>query len=89
MIIMAVLTIVGKLIEFVFGWFQLPRMDGVDAITTFFVDLVSNGSSLISLFIHKAFWLSALVIFIAIALADEIWQLLWWIIHKIPFINIH
>ena len=90
MTVMAVLEVVSVLITFVLGWFSLPAFDqaSIDTVQTFIIDLIGNGASVISLFVHKQFWGVALGILIFLVIADKLWALLWWIIRKIPFIGI-
>mgnify|MGYP004529842291 CR=1 FL=1 len=72
-----------------FGWFQLPSfpIELTDSINSF-LDLLFNNLSLLGLFIRPVTFNAVIYILISLYTFKILYKVIFWIIKKIPFLNI-
>lgn len=72
-----------------FGWFQLPAFptELTDSINSF-LDLLFNNLSLLGLFIRPVTFNAVIYILISLYTFKLLYKVIFWIIKKIPFLNI-
>lgn len=72
-----------------FGWFQLPSFptELTDSINSF-LDLIFENLSLLGLFIRPVTFQAVIYILISLYTFKILYKVIFWIIKKIPFLNI-
>ena len=72
-----------------FGWFQLPSFptELTDSINSF-LDLLFDNLSLIGLFIRPVTFQAVIYVLISLYTFKILYKVIFWIIKKIPFLNV-
>ena len=88
MIIETILNIVKTLLEFVFGWINIPSFpeeltNSIDS----FLNLIFDNLNLLGFFIRPITLTVAIPTLIILLNFDEVYKLTMWILRKIPFLN--
>ena len=88
MIIESILNIVKTLLQFVFGWINIPPFpveltNGINS----FLSLIFNNLNLLGFFIRPVTLTVSIPILIILLNFDEVYKLTMWILRKIPFLN--
>lgn len=89
MILEAILTILKVLLQFVFGWINLPQfpetlMSSIDT----FLDILFDNISLLGFFIRPVTLTVAIPILIILLNFEQVYKFTMWIIKKIPFLGV-
>lgn len=89
MIIEAILDVVFTIIKLVFSWLNLPDApEGVESMITGIAYYISCGISFIRMFVPIDLFVTLFGIYLLVLNAGKIYDLAWWIIQKIPMLNI-
>lgn len=88
MILEAILNIVFTLLQFVFGWINIPQFpDQLTNSIDSFLDLIFDNLNLLGFFIRPITLTVAIPILIILLNFDQVYRLTMWILRKIPFLN--
>jgi len=90
MILETILTLVMTLLQFVFGWINIPSFpeELTNSINSF-LDLVFNNLSLLGFFVRPQTITLVIPTLIILLNFEDVYKLTIWIIRKIPFLNIN
>lgn len=89
MIVEALFNLVLNLLEFIFGWINLPDFpSSIDAAIDEFIEMVCNAINILAIFID---WQTVVVLIpltLAVVEFHHIWDMVLFVLRKIPFLNI-
>ena len=89
MILEALLNLIKTLLQFVFGWINLPQFpEGLTSSIDSFFSLIFDNLSLLGFFIRPTTLKIAIPILILLINFEQVYKLTMWIIRKIPFLGI-
>lgn len=90
MVLSALLNIIKTLIEFLFGWINLPSLPEsfTDSLDTF-MDILFSNASVIGFFIRPSTLVTIIPIVIILINFRRIYEFTMFILRKLPFININ
>lgn len=89
MIVEALFNLVLNLLEFVFGWVSLPDFpDSVNAVIDEFTVIVCDGISILAIFVDWNMVIILIPLVICVVEFHHIWQLVMFVLRKIPFLHI-
>lgn len=85
MILLALFNLIFAVLKVLFGWLNLPAMpDGISSVVTEIIGYIENGLPILWLFVDKSLAGTCLVVAVACMNFDKIYDMLMWILAKIP-----
>lgn len=89
MILEAILTILKVLLQFVFGWINLPQFpENLTNSIDSFLSILFDNISLLGFFIRPVTLTVAIPILIILLNFEQVYKFTMWIIKKIPFLGV-
>lgn len=89
MILETILTIIKVLLQFVFGWINLPQFpESLTSSVDSFLSIIFDNISLLGFFIRPITLTVAIPILIVLLNFEQVYKFTMWIIKKIPFLGV-
>lgn len=85
MILLALFNLIFAVLKVLFGWLSLPAMpDDISSVVAEILGYIKNGLPILWLFVDKSLTGTCLVVAVACMNFDKIYDMLMWILAKIP-----